>query len=77
MYLVYNILSLWHFYVCHGNFVVLFFSGFPFRGISYLIEASQLILACQFAFALPDFWRAEFTNQIKNDFFAVFHTKLT
>ena len=68
-----NISRLWRFYLCHGNFVILFFSEFPLRGISCLIETSQLILACEFAFALPNFWLAEFSDQIKNDFFAVFH----
>ena len=53
--LVYNILSLLRFYLCHGDFVILFFSKFPFRGISCLIEASELILACEFVFALSDF----------------------
>ena len=69
-------LSLGCFYLRHGNFVILFFSEFPFRGISCLIGTSQLILACEFAFVLPDFGLAEFSDQIKNDFFAVFHSKL-
>ena len=70
---VYNILNLWRFYLCSRNFFILLFSEFPFRGIPCLIETSQLILACELAFALPDFWLAEFSDQIKNDLFAVFH----
>ena len=58
--LVYNILSLWRFYLCHGNFLILLFSEFPFRGISCLIETSQLILAYEFEFELPNFWLAIF-----------------
>ena len=57
----------------HGNSEILFFSEFPFTAISCLTETSQLILACEFAFKLPDFWLAEFSDHIKNDLFAVFH----
>ena len=62
--------------VCHGNFVILFFSEIPFSGISFLIETSELILVCEFAFALLDFLLREFSNQIKNDFVAEFHNGL-
>ena len=73
---VYNILSLWHFHLCHENYAVLFFSEFSVRGILCLIETSQLVLACEFAFALPDFWLAEFSDHNKNDLFAIFQSKL-
>ena len=47
-----------------------------FRGILCLIETSQLILACKFAFALPDFCLEEFSDHNKNDLFAIFQSKL-
>ena len=47
-----------------------------FSGISCLIETSQLILACELAFALLDFLLREFSDQIKNDLFADFQNGL-
>ena len=50
--------------------------GNSFSGISYLTETSQLVLVCEFAFALLDFLLGDFSDQIKNDLFAVFHNGL-
>ena len=45
----------YHFMYGMEKLELLFFSEFSFRANSCLIETSQLILACEFAFALQGF----------------------
>ena len=56
--------------------ISIFFLEIFFSGISCLVETSQLISVCEFAFVLMDFLQREFSNQIKNDLFVVFHNPL-
>ena len=64
------VLSFWCLHPCHGSFLILFLSEIPFTEISCLIETSQLILVCDFPFALLDFLLGGFSEQIIIDLFA-------
>ena len=56
---------LWRLFLCHRNYVTLFFSEIPLPRTSCLIETIQFILVCEIAFALLDFYWEYFPNRLK------------